>query len=184
MQRSYKPLIYALLVVLGVAFGLSKTGVVKFGSTLSTPGRASGQMGTYASPITLTNSFTDVNAASTTAMESRGMKNLAIGGTWKPKSHASVLYFQVLRSLDNGNTYLGINNTSSTLEDIGVNLTASTGSLGIPVKIPGDNVAVSGTEYKFSYDFYIPASDYIKVYAQESSTSTHGTSTIQVLLNN
>lgn len=151
----------------------------KFGGGLVSSNRSSVTIGTSASPITLTN--TNVTSS---ALRTDGMKDVAVGYSYLPKSLNSKLYLQIERSLDNGNTYVPyslLDTTSSTSQVFNYTYGA-TSTQGIPIVIPSNVGATSGTTITGSFDLKLVA-DYLRIGVREYTSSTYGTVYVQMLMN-
>lgn len=143
----------------------------RFGAMNPTQNARYNILGTSASPITLTSAYTGAGSASTTARLMKSMPNVVVSGTYTPKSHGSVLQVLVERSIDDGVTYQPYNLLELNSNEV---LVHTSGTTGIPFRIPGSGTAASGTAMNFSFDLTM-AGDYVKISAKETTTSTAGT---------
>lgn len=181
MERLMKNKILLALVVVLCVFGL-------YGVYKSLSGGVSQEFGaitptqsaryTLFTTSTLTTGYTGAGAVSSTNIFGKHLSNIAIGGSYVPKSHGSVLQILVERSLDNGVTYKPYNVLEVQNDEI---LVHTSGTAGMPFTIPGSGTAASGTTIGFDFDLTMIA-DYIRISAKETTTSTAGTVTAQINL--
>uniref|UniRef100_A0A6M3XVQ0 Uncharacterized protein n=1 Tax=viral metagenome TaxID=1070528 RepID=A0A6M3XVQ0_9ZZZZ len=157
----------ALLAVVVVAYGLAvKSDLPSFGSG----GPAESDSYLIFSTSTLTSAYTGAGAVSSTIIESKGKPNFLFVGTYVPKSHGSQLQIQVERSYDMGKTFYPYKTLTPSASSTMVNVLSS------PFLV---DATTSGTAQSFSFDLTL-LSEYIRISARESSTSTLGTITAGV----
>lgn len=135
--------------------------------------------GTASAPATLTQIY-----ATSSAMRIQGLSNLVLAGTYLPKSHNSVLYLALERSVDYGQTYYSYQTLTPSTDRVSVwSNNFVTSSNAVPYVIPGSLIAASGTAITFSFDA-TAAGDYVRVAAKEYTTSTAGTFNVQLFSTN
>ena len=166
-----------------------------FGSTSLNQRRNLKEIGTASAPLNLTSNFADAAAVSSTAVNTKGLNTLVVGGTYLTKNQISSLTMRLQASLDDGTTYYDYavlqqnpsygsvsfpeaGTASSTLI-----ISGATSTAGVPFSI-GGQINTSGTTFSFLTPPIPIAADFIKVTFQESTTGTHGKLHSQVFLTN
>lgn len=174
----------SLLIGLSISLGLNflppAVGQKTFGSVnLVSDRNYIDAIGTVAAPATLTSSY-----VTSSAMKVAGLSNLVLAGSYTPKSYGSLLYLQIERSIDNGQTYHPYDVLGPATDRVNVYTNGfTTSSAGVPFQIPVTASSTSGTPMLFSFDNTM-AADYVRISAKESTTSTAGTVYVQLLSTN
>ena len=191
-----KPIVISLIVAILIGLAYYCFFTPTFGSTSFVQRRNFKEIGTSAAPLTLTNAFADADSVSSTSVDAKGMNTVVVAGTWLPKSAGSRLYLKFQQSPDGTNffdrsletnipNYGTAGTGGSTVASSTLVVVGATSTSGIPYVI-GDWTTTSGTALSFSFPVkeFVGGMDAIKVFAQEMTSTTHGTLHMQVNLNN
>ena len=186
MNKPFSTIVISLVAVLAIAASVLNIAVPRlqgpqtFGAVNMISDRNFiNAFGSASSPATLTQSY-----ATSSAMRIQGLSNLVLAGTYTPKSHNSVLYLAIERSVDYGQTYYPYQTITPSTDRVSVwSNNFVTSSNAVPYVIPGSLSAASGTAITFSFDATV-AGDYVRVAAKEYTTSTAGTFNVQLFSTN
>lgn len=191
IMKNLKIILLALFAFLGIGLSVAlgnsllfpKESVKKFGTiNMYSDRNYIDAIGTATtSPATLSQSYASNTSA---VLRIPGLSNIVVQGRYMPAQGGSILYIQIERSVDNGQTYYPFDNVTPSTDRTSVYSNQFvTSSTAVPYQIPGSGNSASGTAITFSFDATI-AADFVRISAKESTTGTQGTLYAQLLSTN